>query len=590
MAVPGVGRTRRPVVQVGGPLLGLAVVLGLVAMLAASAGARPPRTGVIDGATAAGVKKCRHFRVVRIKHGHRVHVRVKKCVRVRSKACKVTWSKQKRHGKIVIRKHNPVWVAKVSCPKTKKTGGGTGPGGGGKFPLKVSSNGRFLETASNQPFLMVGDSPQSGIGNLSTANMASYLADRASHGFNTVWENLLCDSYTYCNTDGKIYNNANSTADNLAPFTTGSSPSNYDLSTPNATYFAQAHTEIAQAQTDGIVVALDPIETGACSSGGWITTLEHNGNGTTSTNTKDYQYGAYLGNTFKDLNNIIWNNGNDFQCWQTTADNNDALAVAEGIASTDPSALQSLELQYCSNFGYNCIGYSSIDDTAWASAGLVGINGSYTYAPTYANDLRAYGQSPTTPMILNEANYEDEQDGGTDGCNTVRNCRLQEWWTMTSGATGQLYGCECTTHLTNSSFPLGSSIDTTGVTELGYQTSLLKQVAWQNLVPYQTSDHTLITAGYGSCPTTGSMVSNTCLTDAETSDKTLALAYMPTSRSITVDMSKMAGTTTARWYDPTSGKLKNISGSPFANSGSHTFTAPGNNSAGDSDWVLLLDG
>jgi hypothetical protein len=32
----------------------------------------------------------------------------------------------------------------------------------------------------------------------------------------------------------------------------------------------------------------------------------------------------------------------------------------------------------------------------------------------------------------------------------------------------------------------------------------------------------------------------------------LAIAYMPTIRTITVDMSKLAGTTVARWYDPTS--------------------------------------
>ena len=69
-------------------------------------------------AAAGGVKKCRQFTLVRIKHGHRVHVRVTKCVVVRSKACTVTWSKEKRHGKVVIRQGNPVWVAKVTCPMT----------------------------------------------------------------------------------------------------------------------------------------------------------------------------------------------------------------------------------------------------------------------------------------------------------------------------------------------------------------------------------------------------------------------------------------------------------------------------------------
>jgi Putative collagen-binding domain of a collagenase len=50
----------------------------------------------------------------------------------------------------------------------------------------------------------------------------------------------------------------------------------------------------------------------------------------------------------------------------------------------------------------------------------------------------------------------------------------------------------------------------------------------------------------------------------------------------------MAGSTTARWFDPTNGTFTSISGSPFANTGSHSFTPPGNNSAGDADWVLVL--
>ena len=71
---------------------------------------------IANAATAAAVKKCRQFTVSQVRHGRRVHVRVTKCVRVRSSACKVTWSKQRRHGKVVVRGGNPVWIAAVSCP------------------------------------------------------------------------------------------------------------------------------------------------------------------------------------------------------------------------------------------------------------------------------------------------------------------------------------------------------------------------------------------------------------------------------------------------------------------------------------------
>jgi hypothetical protein len=67
------------------------------------------------------------------------------------------------------------------------------------------------------------------------------------------------------------------------------------------------------------------------------------------------------------------------------------------------------------------------------------------------------------------------------------------------------------------------------------------------------------------------------------------MAYMPTIRTITVDMSKLSGSTTARWYDPSAGTYSAISGSPFVNTGTQQFTPSGKNNDGDGDWVLVLE-
>jgi hypothetical protein len=85
------------------------------------------------------------------------------------------------------------------------------------------------------------------------------------------------------------------------------------------------------------------------------------------------------------------------------------------------------------------------------------------------------------------------------------------------------------------------------------------------------------------------IASNTCATAARTSDGTLVVAYTPTLRPISVDMSKLAGTTTVRWYDPTCGEFMDVKGSPFANAGIRRFTPPGSNRSGDGDWVLVLE-
>jgi hypothetical protein len=67
------------------------------------------------------------------------------------------------------------------------------------------------------------------------------------------------------------------------------------------------------------------------------------------------------------------------------------------------------------------------------------------------------------------------------------------------------------------------------------------------------------------------------------------ITYMPTIRTMTVDMSKLADIATARWFDPTNGTYVVADGSPFVNAGDRRFIPPGNNSTGDGDWVLVLE-
>ena len=70
---------------------------------------------------------------------------------------------------------------------------------------------------------------------------------------------------------------------------------------------------------------------------------------------------------------------------------------------------------------------------------------------------------------------------------------------------------------------------------------------------------------------------------------TLAIIYMPSNRTMTVAMSQMAGSTVARWYDPTNGSYTADAASPVAASGTHNFSRSGANAGGDHDWVLVLE-
>jgi hypothetical protein len=77
-------------------------------------------------------------------------------------------------------------------------------------------------------------------------------------------------------------------------------------------------------------------------------------------------------------------------------------------------------------------------------------------------------------------------------------------------------------------------------------------------------------------------------TAARTPDGKLVIVYLPTRRTITVDMSQLAGPGRAQWYDPAKGTFAPIAGSPLPATGKHEFTPPGENGDGNGDWVLVL--
>jgi Protein of unknown function (DUF4038)/IPT/TIG domain/Putative collagen-binding domain of a collagenase/Abnormal spindle-like microcephaly-assoc'd, ASPM-SPD-2-Hydin/Fibronectin type III domain len=423
------------------------------------------------------------------------------------------------------------------------------------YPLKVSANGRYLVDQNNAPFLLVGDAPQALIGNLSESQAATYFANRQKDGFNAGWINLLCDSYTFCNSSGTTY-------DGIAPFTSGNSPSNYDLSTPNPAYFARVDDMLNLAATYGIVAFLDPIETG-----GWLTTLESNGA------TKAFNYGVFLGNRYKSFPNIVWMSGNDFQDWNSNStDNNLVKQVMAGIASVDPNHLQTTEL----NFNVS----GSHDDGLLVP--YTNLDGAYTYYPTYAEILNQYNAA-AIPVFLEEANYEFENNTGMDP-STPEILRRQGYWTMCSGATGQLYGNHYTVTFTSG---WQNELDTPGAIQLGYLKSFFGSRQWYNLVPDQ--NQTFVTAGYGTFSSSSNIGSNNYVTAAITPDGTLGVVYLPTIQTITVNLASFTTTVTARWFDPSNNTYTAISGSPFSNTGTRQFTPPGQTSDGFTDWVLVFE-
>jgi hypothetical protein len=419
------------------------------------------------------------------------------------------------------------------------------------FPVAVSPNGRYLVDQNGKPYMMVGDSPWSLAVNLSAAQQDAYFADRQARGFNTALVGVLGSSYIGGRTDLSTY-------DGVFPFTSGRGTSS-DLATPNPAYWNRIDAMVADAASHGITLMLDPAETGAL-----LPLLSSNGT------TKDFNYGAFLGARYKNDPNVIWMSGNDYQ--QGSWGNDPYVtAVAKGILSAAPNHLQTVELDY-----YNS---TSLDDANWKP--IVTLNQVYTYYPTYAEVLAAYNEA-ALPVFLGEANYEFENNNGLDS-GTPYVLRLQEYWTMTSGATGQLYGNHYTWHASSWSQEQ-ANLDTPGATQIGYMKALFGSGPWWNLVPDQ--HHTFVTGGYGTFATGGSLASNNYVTAAITPDGSFAVVYLPKASTITVHMAQLKGPVTAKWFDPTTGSYATIGS--YTNYGTQQFTSPPRHRDGSDDWVLVL--
>jgi hypothetical protein len=437
------------------------------------------------------------------------------------------------------------------------------PSGPPVFPLKVSANGRYVVDQNNVPFLMVGDTPQGLMGRLNEKDAEFYFADREAHGFNTSgWIDVMCAGNDYKT------NTYATTPDGIRPFTGfvagGTDYTHYDITKPNEPYFKRLDDIVQIAANHHQAVFLDPIETI-----GWLAALRNNGMKSA------HWYGDYLGKRYARSANVMWISGNDFDNWTIPQDDDLVQEVAKAIRAAAPNQLQTVELHVRTS--------SSMDDPRWVP--LIDLNGTYTYSPTYIQMLHSYNQKPVKPDYMQEAHYDLENVGTPPDFGTPNVLRREDYWLMLSGGVGQFYGNKYTW-----SFADGwqSKIDTPGVDQLKIWKEFFTSMPWQDLVPDQ--DHSVLTAGFGTYGDVDTRVSESdYATAARVSDGSFVVTYMPTVRTIAINMASLKGSARARWFDPSNGTYRSISGSPFANNGSQQFTPPGKNHDGDGDWVLLLD-
>ena len=402
-----------------------------------------------------------------------------------------------------------------------------------QYPLKLSADGRHLEDQAGQAFLINGDTPWSLIVKLTKAEAEQYLEDRRVRGFNSIIVEIIENQF------GGPYNRNGD-----YPFL-----SSGDFSQPNEAYFQHADWVINKAAEKGLLVILTPAYIGYnCGGEGWCPEMK-------ATSLADLRgYGRFLGNRYKDYDNIIWMHGGD-----AAAGDFGALAhvdaIAEGIREVDPGKL----------FTAHCSRQRSAIDCyreAWLD-----INTTYSGCDQSASKTKTdYQRSPTKPFFYVEGRYEGE--GLTDG----RCIRSQAYWSVLGGSTGHFFGNN-PIWLFNPGWQ--SALGSPGSRSMTHFGKLFASRPWSLLVPDYAE--TVVSGNRGSIGGSDYVMA------ARASDGSVIMAYLPKGQTVTVDMSRVAGgAADAWWYDPENGNPQYLG--EFPTSGSQDFTPLDN-----SDRVLVID-
>lgn len=422
------------------------------------------------------------------------------------------------------------------------------------YPLKVSANRRYLEDEKGVPFLLQGDAAWSIIAELRKEEAESYLRNRAQKGFNAILVNLI-EHWNCSNPPNNAY---------------GEGPFNVpgDFSTPNEKYFEHADWVIRKAAESKILVLLEPMYLGSANfvsaiggHEGWFEEVMSNNL------ERCLEYGRYLGKRYGDFDNILWLIGADRNPGQSLERLN---MIALGIKEYDKRHLLTGD----------CAPEESPADE-FSSGGWMDLNNAYSYEIVHRKLLDAYNRTPVMPFFLKESTYEGEHNA------SEVQIRRQAYWAVLCGGFGHVFGnfriwSFGTQRANLLKFRVWGNVttdwhkamDTPGSIGMLHWGELFRSLPWFDLIPDQK--HEVVTEGFGELRGLD-YLSAACSADGST-----VVAYMPTARAITVDLTKMSGKrVNTWWYDPRTGTA--TTAAEFPTDGSREFIPPGNG-----DWVLIL--
>jgi hypothetical protein len=418
------------------------------------------------------------------------------------------------------------------------------------YPIQLGPDHRHLVGQNGEPFLLDIDTAWTWLSNVpDRAEADAYLDARKAQGFNTVMSFMAS------------FRSKNFSKAGVPTFIGG------DVGKPNDAYFQTVDDLVTDAAARGMQVMMDPLNLSdnlASSPDGCPSVAQW------------AAYGTYVGDRYKNFDNIIWFMGGDHDAHSTWGDTVDYTpyidAMANAIKANDPRHLMTY---HPSSDTFELSGKSWLDFYAFQENRADSSPFSYQRVKPY------YEYTPVKPVIDLEPGYETG-DALTNVATTPFMVRRNAWWALLEGALGVTYGGNRATWYIGEKGPnlWQPYVNLGGARATGLMASIPNAFRWQDLVP--DSAHALVTGGYGT------FGQKTYVTAGLTPDGAQAAIYVPTSRTVTLAMSRFSSSVQGTWYDPSTGASTALAGGTLANTGSRSITTPGANAAGDQDWLLVL--
>lgn len=392
-----------------------------------------------------------------------------------------------------------------------------------KYPLKVSPNGRHLTFQDGSPFLVVADAAWQLLRKLNEPDAIQYLNIRKSQAINTILIHLLPAQASHRN----IHNRSPFGDDN-------------NLTKPDQGYFDYLGKIIKGAYDRDMVVGI------IVSRKSWNSIFEAQG----EENCRSY--GAFVSKSFAKYPNVIWVVGEE--------ENQNSFiykSLTDGIRVHSKGQLIAA-FSSCSPMG---------DADSTGPSDLKFIVPDSTVSVSEYEALSAWqkslGRNYKKPFVV--ANMELPKEI-TDQSSIIRN---QAYRSVLSASAGF-----CHSSTIKNFFPTWKvNIKQDGAEYLAHFSRVLNRLPWELMQPDEQIS--LLPDSLDRAEISAFFLSN----------KRMAMLYIPSSRSIRLDLTQLHGDDmVAVWYSPRTGKR--WAGGEFKAS-SDALIVPPNTQSGW-DWILLI--